>query len=562
MGGTARQPGRMGERPWWQTTTIYQVYPRSFADSDGDGVGDLEGVIGHLDHIADLGIGTVWLSPFFASPQRDLGYDVSDYCAVAPEYGTLEDAERLVAAAHDRGMRVMFDLVLNHTSDLHHWFTESRSSRDNPRADWYIWADGRGREGRRPPNNWRSALELTSAWQWDPGRGQWYLATFLPFQPDLNWRHPAVKAAMFDVVRFWLDRGVDGFRLDIFGQIMKDAALHPNPFRPGMQTGFPRLWQRRHTENTPDNVSLATELRAVCEAYEPERILLGEVFGSADVLRRFLAAGRGLHLVFLFDFLAYRYRASFFRDRVAAYEASFPDPYQPTYVLENHDRSRTVDRVGGHLGKARVLATLLCTLRGVPTIYQGQEIGMANTYLPLRDAVDPIAATAFRWVPEAVARRLPERLNRDEVRTPMQWTGAAGAGFCPPPATPWLPVNANARERNVAAQTGDPHSLLELYRRLLHLRRRLPALHGGALELRDEGGPDVVSFDRHGGGDRVRVVANLGTRTARVNLHDTGPGVPEVLVTTDEASDLGGAAGRALVLAPHSAVVLDLGEEN
>lgn len=225
------QNRKRGRSPWWQTTSIYQVYPRSYQDSDADGIGDLPGIIDRLDYIRDLGVETVWVSPFFASPQMDFGYDVTDYEDVAPEYGTLEDAQRLIDEAHARGLRVMFDLVLNHTSDQHPWFQRSRSSRTNPKADWYIWADGRSEHGRRPPNNWKSAMEFTSAWQYSPIRKQWYLCTFLPFQPDLNWRNPQVKAAMFDSVRFWLDKGVDGFRLDIFGSIMKNE--------PGQQSGSP-----------------------------------------------------------------------------------------------------------------------------------------------------------------------------------------------------------------------------------------------------------------------------------------------------------------------------------
>ena len=417
---------------WWQGTTIYQVYPRSFADSDGDGIGDLRGIIDHLDHLVGLGVETLWVSPFFASPQRDVGYDVTDYRDVAPEYGTLADAEALVDAAHERGLKVLFDLVLNHTSDEHPWFVESRSSRTDPRADWYLWHDGRGEDGRKPPNNWRCALETRSAWQWDETRRQWYLASFLPFQPDLNWRNPEVRAEMLDVLRFWLDRGVDGFRLDIFGSIMKDPDLRPNPFRPHVGGGdVAQLWRRDHTQNTPDNLHLAKVLREVCEEYEPERALLGEVFGPAEVLRGYLGDDDGLHLVFLFDFLTFRYDAGWVRDRIAEFERDLPEPLQPCYVVENHDRSRSIDRLGGDLARARVLALVLCTLRGTITLYQGQELGMANTPIPLADAMDPIPGTFFRWLPEVVARRLPERVNRDEVRTPMQWDSTANAGVLP-----------------------------------------------------------------------------------------------------------------------------------
>ncbi len=505
----------MPEAPWWHRTTVYQVYPRSFADSDGDGIGDLPGLLGRLDHIVALGVETVWVSPFFPSPQEDFGYDITDYTGVAPEYGTVADAQTLIDAAHARGLRVMFDLVLNHTSDQHPWFLRSKGSRSNPRSDWYIWADGRGRNGRRPPNNWRSNLEVTSAWQWSAERQQFYLASFLPFQPDLNYRNPAVKDAMFAAVRFWLDRGVDGFRLDMFGQIMKDPGLRDNPFRPHVDTGFPRGWRRVYTENTADVITFARELHAVCAEYG-DRVLLGEVFGPPETLRGLHAEGAGLDLVFLFDFLVFRYDAAWFADTIRRFEEAFPPPMQPTYVIENHDRSRCIDRVGGDPAKAAVLAVILLTVRGVPTVYMGQEIGMSNTYVPLRQALDPIAARYFRRLPEVVNRRIPERLNRDEVRSPMQWDASGNAGFCPPDVRPWLPVNPDHTHVNVAAETGVAGSLLELYRTLLTTRRDSPALNSGTLELVSGLPADVLGFRRTdaASGEQCATFANLG-RTAQ-----------------------------------------------
>lgn len=504
---------------WWHETTIYQVYPRSYADSDADGIGDLRGVIDRLEHIADLGVGTLWLSPFFPSPQEDFGYDITDYTSVSPEYGTLDTAEELIERAHGLGLKVMFDMVLNHTSDQHPWFLRSKGSRDNPKSDWYIWADGQGRNGRKPPNNWRSAMEVSSAWQWSPERGQFYMATFLPFQPDLNYRNPEVKGAMFDAVRFWLERGVDGFRLDIFGQIMKDPQMRDNPFAPHVATGYPRGWRRDHTENTTDNIAFAQELHAVCAEYgDPDRILLGEVFGSPEVLREYHAGGEGLDLVFLFDFLTYKYDAKWFADTIARFEQAFPAPMQPTYVLENHDRSRTLDRVGGDRAKAAVLAVVLLTVRGVPTLYMGQEIGMSNTYIPLDRALDPVASRFFKWIPEVANRRLAERLNRDEVRTPMQWDDTPHAGFCPAPVRPWLPVNPDYPSVNVAVERSRPDSLLNLYRSLLHLRRDTPALHRGSLELIAHLPEGVLGFRRTDpeSPSQCAVFANLGSAPATV----------------------------------------------
>lgn len=541
-------------RPWWHETTIYQVYPRSFADSDGDGIGDLPGITRRLDHLVDLGVGTVWVSPFFASPQADFGYDVSDYCDVAPEYGTLADAEALVDAAHERGLRVMFDLVLNHSSDQHPWFLESRTSRDNPKANWYVWRDGRGPGGRKPPNNWKAAIEVTTGWQWGEERQQWFLASFLPCQPDLNWRNPGVKAAMFDAVRFWLDRGVDGFRLDMFGSIMKDPEFRDNPLRPtASRVTPPRLYPHEFNENTPDNIELARELRAVCDEYEPERVLLGEVFGPAEVLQAYTGGpgGNGLHLAFLFEFLVFKYDAGWFHDVIARFEHAFPAPAQPTYVVENHDRSRSIDRLGGDEEKARVLATILLTVRGVPTIYMGQELGMANTYRPLRDALDPIARS-LAWIPEPLSKRLPERLNRDEVRSPMQWDGTLHAGFCPPDATPWLAVNADHRTRNVADQEGRPWSMLEWYRRLLHLRRDHPALHAGDLHLRSGLGAGLLAYDRRHDDDHITVAANLAAAATWMEITE------DAALLAASAEDVRLTDGR-LHLPPDRAAIVGLG---
>lgn len=506
---------------WPVGACIYQIYPRSFADSDSDGIGDLAGIIGKLDHVASLGVDTVWVSPFFCSPQWDFGYDITDYTDVAPEYGTRADAEALIDECHRRGLRVVFDMVLNHTSDQHPWFLRSRGSRNNPQADWYVWADGRGPGGRRPPNNWRSAMEITSAWQYSPQRRQWYMASFLPFQPDLNWRNPQVRREMFAALQFWLDRGVDGFRLDIFGSIMKDPQLRNNPWAPRIDNGFPRLHRKVHTENTADNIQLGRDLHALCADYG-DRILLGEVFGSPEVLRDYVGDGDGLDLVFLFDFLTFRYDADWFHRTIDRFETAFPAPLQPTYVLENHDRSRSIDRVGGDRAKAAVLALIQCTVRGVATLYMGQELGMSNTYIPLRDAQDPVAEAMFHRIPEWINRRLPERLNRDEVRGPMQWDNTPNAGFCPAGVQPWLPVNPDYGRVNAATADADPASLLNLYRTLLQLRRAEPALRDGRLELLDSLPRGVLGYRRIAphGGEQFAVLANLGHDDRSVPVPD------------------------------------------
>lgn len=358
------------EAQWWKSASIYQVYPRSFKDSNGDGVGDIPGVISKLDYLKDLGVEAIWVSPFFKSPQKDFGYDISNYRAVDPTMGQEGDAERLIQETHKRGMKIIFDMVMNHTSDQHPWFEESRSSRDNPKADWYIWRD--------QPNNWVSALGKPG-WKYEPRRNQWYFASFLPFQPDLNYRNPEVKKAMLNHVRYWLEKGVDGFRLDIFNVIYKDAQFRNNPktlkFLPNDEyVGFQ---YRKYTQNLPENHEFAKELRAVIEEYgskygSSERMLVGEVMGEHHRIKPFLGKNHdGLNLIFLFDILKFDFKADFFREKLALYEREYPAPYVPTYVFSNHDQMRSLSRLGGDLQDAKLLALLQLTARGVPVIYQG-----------------------------------------------------------------------------------------------------------------------------------------------------------------------------------------------
>jgi glycosidase len=414
---------------WWQETTIYQIYPRSFMDSNGDGIGDLRGIISKLDYIQDLGFESIWLSPFFASPQGDFGYDVSDYYAVAPEYGSLADVEDLIDEVHSRGMRILFDLVLNHTSVEHPWFRESRSSRNNPKRDWYIWRDGRG---KRPPNNWKAVVG-GSGWHHDGATEQWYYASFLPFQPDLNYRNPDVKAAMFDVVRYWLDKGVDGFRLDIFHCIYKDAQFRDNPFvlrfvpSEDLTTGFFQRWE--YNLHRPENFALAQELRAFGDSYTPERVLLGELFGDDDTIRKYLGKQLdGLHLAFLWDLLKLKTDARFFRSVIRHHETRYPAPYTPVYVFGNHDQKRLISRIGNDVSKAKLLALFQFTVRGVPVTYYGEEIGMAEARFPARKAQDPLGRR-YGWAPDFLVDLLDLYLNRDGCRTPMQWDDSENGGF-------------------------------------------------------------------------------------------------------------------------------------
>ena len=517
--------------PWWKQTTVYQIYPRSFADSNGDGIGDLEGVISRLDYLQALGVETLWLSPFYTSPQADFGYDISDHFAISPEYGSLADVARLIREVHARGMKIVFDMVLNHTSDQHPWFLSSRSARTSPERAHYLWRKGRLPGGKAPPNNWRSMLG-GSGWHHDEATDEWYWASFLPFQPDLNYRNPEVKAAMLDVVRHWLAAGVDGLRLDIFNAIYKDASFADNPFsfRPFPTEDNPNGFFQRHvhTIDHPDTLAFARELRAVVDTFQdPPRFLIGEVFGDAATLRRYCGdEADGLHLVFLFQTLRIPFSGRKVRALVEELEQAFPEPFMPTYVFGNHDRPRSMHRLDDSQERAKLLATLQLTVRAVPFIYYGEEIGMGHHDIPLELGLDPVAAR-FGFVPQWIAsfvRRYGILMNRDECRTPMQWTPGPNAGFSREGAIPWLPVHPGHPEVNVEAQASDPDSLLGYYRRLLALRRARPALHAGRLELLDPPGlsRSVVAYRRVHGADEVEVYLNFSSRARPLDLRDAG----------------------------------------
>ncbi len=497
--------------PWWKRTTVYQIYPRSFYDSNGDGIGDLQGIIEKLDYLKELGFETIWFSPFTMSPQRDFGYDVSDYLGIAPEYGTMEDCERLMEEVHARDMRIVLDLVLNHTSDQHPWFQESRSSRENPRRGWYIWRDGKG--PKKPPNNWK-AMVGGSGWHKDNTTGQWYWATFLPFQPDLNYRNPEVKEAMFQIVRHWLKKGVDGFRLDIFNAIYKDASFQDNPFSwrplPSEENPDGFFQKNNNTINHPDTFAFAKELRQVMDEFEePERFVVGEVFGSTEDVRRYCGNQDGLHMVFLFKSLQTPCNAEGYSALIKEYERHFPEPATPTLVFGNHDRPRR-HKSEAH---ARLQATFQLTSRGVPFVYYGEEIGMQHRPLPLSQAKDPIAAK-YRWVPQWVANWITRKgilLNRDECRTPMQWDSSEHAGFST--QTPWLPIHEDYTTQNVQ-NLEQCNSLLQCYRALLKIRKEHPVLQHGQMERKptNKDCPDVLHFVRsfEGRTQRIDVMLNFG----------------------------------------------------
>ena len=495
----------MSGDPWWRGAVIYQIYPRSFGDSNGDGIGDLKGIIARLDHVRDLGVDAVWISPFFKSPQKDYGYDVEDYRAVDPLFGTLDDADRLIEAAHGHGLKVLVDLVLSHTSDRHPWFLESRSSRTNPKADWYVWADPK--PDGTPPNNWLSIFG-GSAWQWEPRRAQYYLHNFLVEQPDLHMRCPEVVPALLEEARFWLERGVDGFRLDAIDCAVHDAALRDNPPRPeaerppgGLVEIVPVSRQvQLHNKGLVDTAPLLLEpLRSLCDGYG-DIVLLGELAGDRALENAvaYAANGRGIHMAYTFDLLSAAYTSEALAQVIERVEAAIADGW-PCWSFSNHDVTRAPSRLGGAMppeSLRRQLPVLLGCLRGSVCLYQGEELGLDEAALDLDDLQDPYGV-AF-W---------PVFKGRDGCRTPMPWQASEpAAGFSA--GAPWLPVPETHRQRAADVQTADPASALETTRRFLHWRRHQPSLKSGAWRTLEAPGP-LFAFERGAGPERLLCAFNL-----------------------------------------------------
>jgi alpha-glucosidase len=500
MDRTATQ--RQIKRPWWEPGVVYQIYPRSFQDSNGDGIGDLAGICQRLDYVASLGVDAIWLSPIFPSPMADFGYDVADYCDVADIFGDLVQFDALLAEVHRRGLRLLLDFVPNHTSTRHPWFVESRSSRDSPRRDWYIWRDPAPDGG--PPNNWTSDMG-GSAWEFDPATGQFYLHAFLKEQADLNWRNPEVRQAMTEVLRFWFDRGVDGFRIDVLWHCVKAEGFPDNPLNPAFTPAMGEKLKvlQHHSTHQPEIHEIAGAFRALADGYG-ERLLVGEICLPLDQLMTYYGTpdAPGVHLPFNFQLLEAPWDAAAIAGIIAGYEAALPPGAWPNWVLGSHDAPRLAGRIGET--QARVAAMLLLTLRGTPTLYQGDELGIGKVTIPpdrIRDPQD--------------LRQPGLGLGRDGARTPMPWDDSPFSGFAT--SEPWLPLNDDWRERNVAAQERDPESMLNLYRRLLALRRDHPALAVGALTLLP-GEDEVLQYERREGDERLLVALNFGSRVREVVL--------------------------------------------
>ncbi|MEZ5913729.1 MAG: alpha-amylase family glycosyl hydrolase [Paracoccaceae bacterium] len=502
---TQTKPGALSaaERDWWRGAVIYQVYPRSFQDSDGDGIGDLRGITRRLDHIAGLGVDALWISPFFPSPMKDFGYDVSDYCGVDPMFGGLADFDALVARAHALGLKVMIDLVLSHTSDQHPWFRESRASRDNPRANWYVWADAR--PDGTPPNNWLSIFGGT-AWHWDARRCQYYLHNFLTSQPDLNFHEPAVQEALLDVARFWLDRGVDGFRLDTINFYFADKALRDNPALPEAQRNDsiapavnPYNWQDHiHSKNQPENLDFLRRLRAVMEPYGAAAVgEVGDAQRGLEILGEYTAGGDRVQMCYAFEFLSKdALSAAKIVDVFGRLDRAAPDGWA-CWALSNHDVVRHVSRWQLTDEAARAYAMLLMCLRGSACIYQGEELGLTEVEIAFDDLQDPYGIEFW-----------PEFKGRDGCRTPMVWASDNGSGGFSS-ARPWLPVPAEHLRQSVAAQEANAQALLHHYRQAIALRAAHPALRDGEQQgMRASG--ELLTFRRLGAGEEVFCAFNLG----------------------------------------------------
>jgi alpha-glucosidase len=528
----------MAEAVWWRDGVLYQVYPRSFADSDGDGVGDLQGVIDRLDHLAWLGVDAIWLSPTFPSPNADWGYDVADYRDVDPALGTLTTLDALVAAAAERGIRVLLDLVPNHTSDEHPWFVEARGARDAPHRDWYLWRDP-GPDGG-PPNNWRS-LFGGSAWELDDASGQYYLHLFHRKQPDLDWWNEEVRGEFDDILRFWFERGIAGVRIDVAHGIVKDRELRDNPeARAEDGAHYRRLGQRpEFSMMRPEVHDVLRRWRQVAASFDPERVLLGETFvHDVETLATFYGTGVDeLHLAFNFVFLFGEFTAATLAPVVARTEDLLPAQAWPVWTLGNHDVTRFPTRWGeGDERRTRLALMLLLTLRGTPVLYYGDEIGMAEAEIPAERIVDPVGLL-----------REPGRPGRDGARTPMPWTGEPGAGFTAPGVEPWLPFGDT--RVNVADQRADPGSVLHLVHDLIALRRSIDDLRAGAYaELEAPAG--AWAYRR---GERIVVALNLSDAPVAV------AGVRgRIEIATDRARD-GEAVADGVELGPWEGVVVIVG---
>lgn len=506
------------QHPWWETGIVYQIYPRSFQDSNGDGIGDLPGILSRLDYLKDLGITAIWISPIYPSPMVDFGYDVSDYTDIHPIFGTMNDFDELLAAIHQRGMKLILDFVPNHTSDQHPWFLESRSSRHNPKRDWYLWHDAK--PDGSVPNNWPSYFG-GPAWEWDAATGQYYLHLFTKEQPDLNWRNPEVKAAMLKAMRFWLEKGVDGFRVDVISLVIKDAWFRDDAPNPEWTPDRPLIESTLHDRSArqPEVHNVIREMRKMIDEYG-DRVLIGETTESIETLATYY--GRNLdecHLPFNFGLVHVPFAASAIQQYIEKHEGHLPQNAWPNWVLGNHDQDRIASANRAGIEGARLAHMLLLTLRGTPTMYYGDELSMGNGDIPPEQFQDPQAVNE----PE-IGR------SRDLERTPMQWDNSRYAGFSA--SSPWLPVNADYATCNVATQQAEPTSMLNFVKQLITLRQQSAALNHGSYMILPVFTSEVLAYLRTEGLENILVVLNFSAKEKAVNLTANSQKAQQIILST------------------------------
>ncbi|MEE4195827.1 MAG: alpha-glucosidase [Anaerolineae bacterium] len=531
---------------WWRDGVIYQIYPRSYLDTTGDGIGDLPGIISKLDYIADLGVDAIWLSPIYPSPDVDFGYDVADYRGIDPKFGTMQDFEHLLTQAHARGLRIIMDLVLNHTSNQHPWFVEARKSKENPYHDYYLWQDAK--PNGKTPNNW-AAIFGGSAWEYDEQVGQYYMHLFYKEQVDVNWRNPTLYQEMMEIFRFWCDKGVDGFRLDVFNLYYKHADFPDNPKKIPPSPPFFRPWdQQKHIYDydQPEMMPALQEIRSILDSY-PERYAVGETFPEdAESAAKYSQPGH-LHAAFNFEFTHCEWLARPFQSAIERYEALMGEGQWPCYVLGNHDISRPATRYAkgeDDDDRLKVAAAMLLTMRGTPFIYYGDEIGQRDiTIHKKEDVLDPIGKTFW-----------PFFKGRDGCRAPMQWNKAMNAGFSS--GKPWLPVHENFTNRNVSAQADDPQSLLHFYRSLLKLRKEHPALHSGELRMLIEKPQFVMAYERKNHDETFLILINFSRFERELEILEIGPSeIWQPVLSTHEPAAFVYQAGK-LTLQGNQALIL------
>ena len=528
------------ETVWWQSGIVYQIYPRSFQDSNNDGVGDLKGIIQRLDYLQWLGITAIWISPVYPSPMADFGYDISDYKGIHALFGSMDDFDDLLQAAHAKNIKIVLDLVPNHTSDQHPWFAESRSSKNNPKRNWYIWKDAR--EDGSPPNNWLSVFG-GPAWEWDEATQQFYYHAFLKEQPDLNWRNSEVQNAVLDVMRYWLEKGVDGFRVDVMWHMIKDEQLRDNPVNPDYKQHLPTYEQviPVYSTDQPEVHDIVRKMRKLLDEYS-DRMMIGEIYLPIHKLVTYYGIDeKEAHLPFNFMLLSLPWDAQRIATAIDEYEGALPDDAWPNWVLGNHDQPRITSRVG--LQQARVAAVLLLTLRGTPTIYYGEELGMQDVPIPFDEVQDPQGLN------------MPDKnLSRDPCRTPMQWDDSEGAGFTT--AKPWLRLSATYKRVNVEKQKDDPYSQLSLYRRLIQLRQSEPSLMHGRYQ-RVYSDNQALAYLRQAPGEKAfLIVLNLSHRPCYLNIQHRKIAGTVVLSTSGELE--GTAITERMQLTGDEAMIVEL----